>query len=562
MIYVSKLVKMTFFLAWLRANSPERAGRFPGWHLIGGALILFIVVGVFTGKNIQETENSVSRLLAERGNALLEVFESTLRSSMRFRSGVDLQVVLEELAAREDIIFVALTTPSGDIIAHTDSSRVGKRLTMGNAPITAEQMEQLNMGPEADWALLRMEGKRVFLVHRTLSNISSHMYSDRISDAERKRKTNIAKYLPMAPDLPLAMIPGMNPNILPQPEPVPVLAFVGQDPAPIEAMWAQNFRSALLSGSLILLTGLTALLALHYFDRGRESRRRMRVAENLAQKMVGEVQRLELEMRRREKLAAVGDLAAGVAHELRNPLSSIKGYATYFAQRFPKNSEEREAAQIMVQETERLNRVITDLIGVSRPTDIHPVLTDADALIDSTLHLLSQDASQRGISMHREGSAGLVPLDPDRLRQAILNICLNAVEAMDKGGELIVRMHRKQHSVVMDFIDTGPGIPECLRTRIFDPYFTTKSQGTGLGLATTLKIVEAHKGALEVHALGKKADYFMEHSENPEPSGTRFSIILPLDCSLNTDSSTPASQSTASQSVSSQASSSSTVSAA
>lgn len=249
---------------------------------------------------------------------------------------------------------------------------------------------------------------------------------------------------------------------------------------------------------LVLLTGLTGLMALRYFERGMESRRRMRVAESLAQSMVDEVKRLEKEMRRREKQAAVGDLAAGVAHELRNPLSSIKGYATYFGSRFPEGSEDREAARIMVQEVDRLNRVITDLIGVTRPTDIHPAPTDMGRLVDDILRLLTQDAGQRGVELRREGASVFAWIDPDRLRQAVLNVCLNAVEAMQDGGVLLLRLSADENHVMLDVVDNGPGIPPELLSRIFDPYFTTKSQGTGLGLVIVMNIVEAHGGSVQV----------------------------------------------------------------
>ena len=230
-----------------------------------------------------------------------------------------------------------------------------------------------------------------------------------------------------------------------------------------------------------------------------------------------EVRRLQDEVRRREKLAAIGSLAAGVAHELRNPLSSIKGYATYFGSRFAEGSEDREAARVMVQEVERLNRVISDLIGLARPSDIAPRPVDAGFLVHHVLRLVRQDAAHRGVTVRvepdgaQDGAVGSLPralLDPDRFSQALLNVFLNALEAMPSGGELSVRLAAAPgNRIAVAVRDTGTGIaPEHLAT-IFDPYFTTKSQGTGLGLAIVHKIVEAHGGEILLRsALGQDTE--------------------------------------------------------
>lgn len=458
--------------------------------MVGAAFILFLVVGVFTGRNIQQTEQSVARLLAERGNAIIEIFESSLRSDMRTRSGLRVQELLEDLASREDILFVAVTLEDGEIVAHSDSARVGGRLQMDGRPLDAETLARLYEREDEEdgedgengrsWSLMRMEGHRAFVVHRALF---------------RPRGDALQKPVPLHHSNMLHPRYGLR---MPGVTPERIQVFVGQDARPLQTMQEQNMRSALLSGMLVLLTALTGIVALRYFERGMESRRRMREAERLAQSMVGEVKRLEKEMLRREKKAAVGDLAAGVAHELRNPLSSIKGYATYFSSRFPEDSEDHEAARIMVQEVDRLNRVISDLIGVSRPTDIHPAPTDMGRLVDDILRLLSQDAGQRGVELAREGPSVFACIDPDRLRQAVLNVCLNAVEAMPDGGKVRLCLSSDENHVMLDVVDNGPGIPSELLSRIFDPYFTTKSQGTGLGLVITMNIVEAHGGLVQV----------------------------------------------------------------
>lgn len=482
----------------------------PVLNVLGAALILFLVVGVFTSRNIRQTEQSVVRLLTERGNTIIELFESGLRSDMRTRSGVRVQELLEDLASREDILFIAFVLDSGEIVAHSDPSRVGKFLNMDGRPVSPEFMSCLRAA-ESDGETLsdggrsvRMEGHRAFVVHRTLLRLRSGGVYE--------------KPLPL-PDPAYGPYPGQPYAGRP---PVQALQiFVGQDAFPIQSMHEQNMRSAFFSGALVLLTGLLALLALHYFERWGESRRRMFMAERLAQSMVDEVKRLEKEVSRREKLAAVGDLAAGVAHELRNPLSSIKGYATYFGSRFPEGSEDRESARIMVQEVDRLNRVITDLIDVSRPSDIHPVPTDMGRLVESTLVLLAPDAFQRGVTLRWEGDSVEVWIDPDRFRQALLNVCLNAVEAMADGGELILRLGHSGDRVTLDVVDNGPGIPAELLSRIFDPYFTTKSQGTGLGMVVVLKIVEAHGGTVQVSSepgRGTTVHFALPRTAPTEPS--------------------------------------------
>lgn len=235
---------------------------------------------------------------------------------------------------------------------------------------------------------------------------------------------------------------------------------------------------------------------------------------------VSEMRRLEAEIRRREQLAAVGNLAAGVAHEIRNPLSSIKGYATYFSVRFPEGSEDREAARVMVGEVERLNRAISDLIGLSKPTDIRLQPVELGRLVQDTLRLIAQDAVLRKVKISFEAAHPLcVPADPDRLRQVMLNLCLNALEAMPRGGRLDLELLEEGEEpggrrAVLEVRDTGIGIQPRDLPRIFDPYFTTKGQGTGLGLSTVHKIMEAHGGSVAVTS---------------EPgAGTCFRLSLPL----------------------------------
>ncbi|WP_207262331.1 ATP-binding protein [Desulfovibrio sp. Huiquan2017] len=213
-----------------------------------------------------------------------------------------------------------------------------------------------------------------------------------------------------------------------------------------------------------------------------------------------EIHRLQVDAKQREKMAAIGNLAAGIAHEVRNPLSSIKGYATYFAGLFEEGSENRKAATVMIAETERLNRVISELLDFSRPSDFKFRQADVAVILDTVSRLLQQDAAGQGVAVTVDVPPDLPPaeMDPDRMIQALLNLGINGIQAMESGGKLFLRARRSDDGLVMEVEDTGPGIPEAVLETIFDPYFTTKSQGTGLGLAVVRKIVEGHGGNIHV----------------------------------------------------------------
>lgn len=231
---------------------------------------------------------------------------------------------------------------------------------------------------------------------------------------------------------------------------------------------------------------------------------------------LGEVHRLREAVRRQEKLAAVGGLAAGVAHEIRNPLSSIKGLATFFGEQFDEGSQAKEAAGVMISEVNRLNRVITELLEFARPMEIKFQETELGPFISRSVQLIKEDATNLDVRIEIQVDEALChpQIDPDRIIQCLLNLYLNALQAMEKGGRLEVRCRPTDDDhVQIAVIDSGKGIATHRINQIFDPYFTTKSRGTGLGLAIVHKIVEAHGGRLEV--------------ESTPEVGTTVKLLLP-----------------------------------
>jgi two-component system sensor histidine kinase HydH len=230
-----------------------------------------------------------------------------------------------------------------------------------------------------------------------------------------------------------------------------------------------------------------------------------------------EVRALRKEVARSQRLASVGRLAAGVAHEIRNPLSSIKGFATYFKERYPDKPDDQQTANIMIQEVDRLNRVVGQLLEFARPITVKPRRISLQALLKDSIKLIEDRAAEKNISIRTQYDTQVDEAwgDPDRINQILLNLYLNAMDAMESGGELKVGLSSDSNGrqFIITISDTGCGIAAENLSQIFDPYFTTKSSGTGLGLAIAHNAIEAMGGRIQV--------------ESTKEIGTTFTVILP-----------------------------------
>lgn len=214
-----------------------------------------------------------------------------------------------------------------------------------------------------------------------------------------------------------------------------------------------------------------------------------------------EIRALHQELEKNRRLASVGRLAAGVAHEIRNPLSSIKGFATYFKEKYPAREKDQEIATIMIQEVDRLNRVVGHLLDFSRPIRLHIQPVTVKPFFKDTFRLVDRQSQASGVTMALDVPDDTfgVAMDADKMRQVMLNLLLNALEAMPDGGTLTVRAAGGgDDGIQVQVIDTGAGIAPSDQPHIFEPYFSTKKSGTGLGLAIVYNIVKAHRGDILV----------------------------------------------------------------
>lgn len=214
-----------------------------------------------------------------------------------------------------------------------------------------------------------------------------------------------------------------------------------------------------------------------------------------------------------ERMAALGEVAARVAHEIRNPLVSVGGFAQRLERKLDGNL--KEYATIITSEVKRLEDILRDILGFVRQVRLSRAEVDMNALLRDVLSLVDSEVVERGVSV--ETTFGDVPklyIDPDRIKEALLNIFKNAIQAVVAHGKIIVRTYTWGADVVIEIIDTGTGISEKDLPFIFDPFYTTKPSGTGLGLAITHRIIEEHNGRIKLESeLGK---------------GTTITILLPV----------------------------------
>ncbi|HEY8671688.1 MAG TPA: ATP-binding protein [Terriglobales bacterium] len=217
-----------------------------------------------------------------------------------------------------------------------------------------------------------------------------------------------------------------------------------------------------------------------------------------------QIRRLEREVRMQDRLAAVGRLSAAIAHEVRNPLTSIAGSASLLSEMPDLNEEHRHLLQIVTRESERLNSIITDFLAYSRNKQYHFANVDMVPLLEDTLTLLGHrlESQNTGIKIQRQYSANPIyaVVDGDRMKQVFWNFCENAVRAMPKGGTLTIGIEEFGNDWQFNFADTGPGMSPQMVEKIFEPFQSQFEGGTGLGLAIVYQIVQAHEGKVFVRS--------------------------------------------------------------
>ena len=255
-------------------------------------------------------------------------------------------------------------------------------------------------------------------------------------------------------------------------------------------------------------------------DRERKRRAELQATAQKLGHVYRELQDTFEHVKRADRLSAIGQLAAGLAHEIRNPLASIDGAAEVLDAAGDQPELRKETVSIIRKECSRLNRLLTSLLDFARPRRPERREVDLSAVLDSVIELVSHSAG-KGLHFHKE-TPGQVPMllgDEEQLTQVMLNLTINAAQAMPDGGDIWLTLSEQDQGILVEIKDEGAGIPEENMDKIFDPFFTTKDAGTGLGLSVVHQIVTQHGGTVSVSGNKDKGTTFRLFF--PQPRGDR-----------------------------------------
>lgn len=277
----------------------------------------------------------------------------------------------------------------------------------------------------------------------------------------------------------------------------------------------EQYLEILLYNIIGILTGFLAAKEHAQRLRAEETAERLTGSFSKLRKQADMILEIEDQLRRADRLTAMGELSAGMAHEIRNPLGSIRGTAEILRDAFPPEDRYSEFTQILIDEVDRLNQVLEDFLRFAQPEKGEQPCFPPDTVLQEVLQLTNQQSRKNGIEVRYQSQAlPEVCGDSGQFKQVFLNLVLNALQAMNRGGRLEIVTDQNGDQVEIFFKDNGCGIPKADLDRIFNPFYTTKDDGTGLGLAITHRIIHNHGGSISVKSVVGQ--------------GTEFALSLPL----------------------------------
>ena len=547
--------------------------------LILSTLFLAGLLTFSTLQNINREQAMLERFLKQNGETLIKAIEAAMRTSMMHHMGDSdaVYTLLTESSRANDIVFIIITDKDGEVISQTDNappasnfSADRKRLEETEMSVTSLEEQtgiftvtkHLSLRPH-----MRRTGMRMGPVNDTgaahpLTNsiISLGLYTHEFDEARRQDVQHaifmgaILFLVGSAGLYVLFLYQGMRvakstlanmkiytENVI-ESIPVGLVTLDSQDRVvscnrKMEELMGRSIQeiqgrmlndafpdcqltvaeicSSILDYSTECVTGDGKNIPVKIGGSVLVNSEGESIGTVLVIRDLSLIRDMEQQLERSRRMAALGTMAAGIAHEIRNPLGTLKGFAHYFGNQPSATEESQNYARLMESEIDRLNRNISGLLQFARPREPNIVKVSLDDLIRKTVALMERDFSERGLNFHyRCNTRVIVNTDPDMLTQVLLNLLKNSIAATPAGGEVSLTASSDTTQVRITVSDSGKGMTEEESGKMFDPFFTTRKTGTGLGLAISHQIIEQLGGTFEVVTA-------------PE-EGTAVTVVLPF----------------------------------
>ena len=475
--------------------------------------LLVFGIGTFAFLTLRREQQQLINSARESSEILLNTIERSVYNSMRIGNTEDVQVILEMVGQNEKLVGVRIFHPHGVILKSSQPAEVGRVVDERDFKLFLNNQREGVFNMEGHGEVLGMvkpiyNDRQCNLCHGNKSRIIGLLNVNYSLVETRKRIVELTKLFVLST---VAIIGFLSLAIS-----LVMLKFVKK---PL-SMMAKNMAKVEAGDLSVRMT-----------PKGKDEIARLIVSFD---SMVGRLDRAKKEletfhfqqMERADRLASVGEMAAGIAHEIKNPLTGIAAAITVLKDDFEPQDERVSIINEVLEQISRLDKTVNDLLFFGKPTVAEPTCTDINSALKKILVFASQHRGGKNIEKRLELREDLPPVyvDPKQMQQVFLNLFLNAVQAMQQGGTLTVQSDLSTRNgvdmVQVRVIDTGQGIPPQILEKIFTPFFTTKAQGTGLGLAISHKLIEQQGGVLSV--------------VSEDGKGTTFTVELPA-CILTDD---------------------------
>ena len=471
--------------------------------IILNILLLTIVIGTFTLFHIRREQKHLVSATRENAELLLATIENSIFNSMRVGNSENVQKILEMVGRSPGLTNIRIFHPDGTILKSAHPQEIGHLLNTYDLALFQNGRREgiFRANGEEVLGILKpiVSDSRCFLCHgggRKVIGVLNLNFS--LAETSRKLRDSSQAFMLSTAFIIILLSAGVS---------FILLRYVRR---PIQNISDKMARVE--EGDLSV-----RLVPLYSDEVGSLMSSFNSMVVNL-EKAKQELQQCHYQqMERADRLASVGEMATGLAHEIKNPLAGISGAISVLADDFVETDPRKEIVRQVLEQIKRLDKTATDLLFFGRPGTPELAFTDINALVKKTLFFVSQHPEAKNIHYHKELTRDLpaIWVDEKQIQQVLLNIIINAVQVMTDGGTLTIQTEPRTHGgrtwVRVLITDTGKGIAPEELDRIFVPFHTTKTQGTGLGLPICRQLMEQHDGTIEVESrLGEGTTFIIE----------------------------------------------------